>query len=269
MTAQPPVEAKKSLGQNWLTDQNIARKLLDALAPVAGETVLEIGPGGGALTQPLLARTDKVIAVEIDGRLLDHLRETFSERIELIHADILDIDLTELAARCGGSLVVLGNLPYYASSPILFHLLSHRTALSRAVLTLQKEVVERCIAGPGTKDYGSLAVQLTLAAKVKRLFTISPNVFRPRPGVESAAMLVDFTAPHPRQPRDPALLEKVVRAAFGRRRKTLRNALAAELGEDTAAYLLEALAENPMIRAEQLSVEQFVDLADALAARGQ
>lgn len=267
MSVIPPAPPKKSLGQNWLLDPNIARKLLDALAPTAEETVLEIGPGGGALTEPLCARTGRVIAVEIDGRLIDHLQEKFGERIELIHADIIEVDLSELAARRGGKMAVLSNLPYFASSPILFHLLAHRASLSRAVLTLQREVVNRCCAGPGGKEYGSLSVQLALAAKVKKLFTISPNVFRPRPKVDSAAMLLDFTAPHPRQPQDTALLKRVVRAAFGQRRKTLRNALAAKLGAETTTYLLSSLAASPTVRAEQLSVDQFVDLADALAVR--
>lgn len=262
MSELPP--AKKSLGQNFLVDPNIARKLVDALQIKPGETVLEIGPGAGALTEPLLAQTERVIAVEIDDRLLPLLRERFGKRLELIHADILDVDLAALAKKENDRLAVLGNLPYYSSSPILFHLLRHRAFVSRAVLTLQREVVDRCCADPGGKDYGTLSIYLALAAEVRRLFTMSPQVFRPRPKVDSAAMLVDFTKPDSAQPRSWSDLEKVVRAAFGQRRKTLRNALGARFGVEKASQLLDEAGIEPGLRAEAVPPAGFVALADAL-----
>jgi 16S rRNA (adenine1518-N6/adenine1519-N6)-dimethyltransferase len=264
MTPLPPVPPKHSLGQNFLIDPNIARKLVGALDPQPDETVLEIGPGVGALTAVLLERATRVIAVEIDGRLIPGLRERFGEQLDLLHADILAVDLTELATRAGGRLALLSCLPYYASSPILFHLLKHRAALSRAVLTLQREVADRCCAKPGTKDYGGVSVQLALAASPRRLFTISPHVFRPRPKVESAALLLDFTRPHPAQPRSWDALEQVLRAAFGQRRKTLRNALSAKFDFEKTDEMLAAAGVNPKTRAEDVPPEGFVALAESV-----
>jgi len=266
MSGLPPVPPKKSLGQNFLVDPNLARKLIDALNPEPNETVLEIGPGGGSLTAPLLERTTRLIAVEIDGRLIPYLQERFGDRLTLLPADILKIDLTELAQQHGGPLAVIGNLPYYSSSPILFHLLAHRRALSRAVLTLQSEMVDRCCAAPGGKNYGSVSVQLRIFASVRRLFSLSPKVFRPSPQVVSAALEVDFRRPAARLPRADRDLERVVRAAFSRRRKTLRNSLAAGLGQDAAGRLLAETGLDGSRRAEQLAPAEFVALADAYGA---
>lgn len=254
--------AKQSLGQNFLVDANLARKMVAALKAAPGEPVLEIGPGTGALTRFLLEVCETLTAVEIDQRLVPGLREQFGDRLELIHADILNVDLTTLSETKGARLVVLGNLPYYASSPILFHLIKHRAAIDRAVVTLQQEVVERCAAKPGTKVYGSLTVQIALAAQVKKLFTLSPHAFRPRPKVASAVMLLDFTRPAPLAPKSAAMLEKVLRAAFGQRRKQIHNSLAAAFGTETAARMLAAAGIDPRARAETLSPETFVHLAD-------
>ncbi len=263
MTTLPPVPPKQSLGQNFLVDRNIARKLVSALDPRPDEPVLEIGPGGGALTEILVEQGARVIAVEIDERLIPGLRENFGDRIELIHADILSANLTAVAQLHGGKLVVLGNLPYYSSSPILFHLIAHRAALGRCVLTLQREVVDRCCARPSTKDYGSLTVQLMLTAAPRRLFTISPQVFRPRPKVESAVLALDFSPSDMPQPTSWPTLEQVVRAAFNQRRKTLRNALAARFGQEVTDRMLTEAGIAPQTRAENVPPEGFVALAEA------
>jgi 16S rRNA (adenine1518-N6/adenine1519-N6)-dimethyltransferase len=261
-----PAPPKRSLGQNFLIDPNMAHKLVDALRLSPGDAVLEIGPGAGALTEPLLEQTDNVVAIEIDDRLIGHLGGKFGDRLELIHNDVLKVDLTALAETRGGRLHVLGNLPYNASSPILFHLLAHRRVLGRAVLTLQLEVVDRCVAGPGGKDYGSVAVQLGLFAAPRKLFSLPPQVFRPQPKVTSAALRLDFTRPVEVLPQDAGRLETVVRAAFGKRRKTLRNSLSAGLGKETALALLEATGIDGGRRAETLRPGEFVSLADAYTA---
>lgn len=264
MSGLPPVLSKKSLGQNFLIDPNLARKLIDALHPSPDETVLEIGPGGGSLTAPLLERTTRLIAVEIDDRLIPFLHERFGQQLTLLQADILDIDLTDLAQKSGGPLAVIGNLPYYSSSPILFHLLAHRRALSRIVVTLQSEMVDRCCATVGGKEYGSVSVQLQVYASLRRLFNLSPNVFRPRPQVTSAALEADFCKPLAPLPKSDRHLERIVRAAFSRRRKMLHNSLAGGLGQECAARLLTATGLDGSRRAEQLSPAEFVLLADAL-----
>jgi 16S rRNA (adenine1518-N6/adenine1519-N6)-dimethyltransferase len=256
------VEAKKSLGQNFLVDPNLAVKLVQALAAPPAEPVLEIGPGTGALTEHLLAPGRTLIAVEIDGRLIPELRSRFGEQVRLMHADILEVDLTALAREHGQRLAVIGNLPYYASSPILFHLLAHRAAISHAVLVLQSEVVDRVCATPGGKEYGSLTVQLALYAARQRLFKLPAAVFRPRPQIDSTAMLLDFTQPLAIQPRDAHALEVILRAAFGQRRKTLRNAIGAVLGVSLAEQVLHAAGIDVQQRAEQLAPEDFVRLAD-------
>ncbi|NLH48163.1 MAG: ribosomal RNA small subunit methyltransferase A [Myxococcales bacterium] len=255
--------AKQSLGQNFLADPNLARKLVEALDPQPGETVLEIGPGTGSLTAPLLESADRLIAVEIDDRLVDYLRERFGDRLDVRHLDILQLDLTALA-RETGPLAVLGNLPYYASSPILFHLLAHRRALSRAVVTLQTELAARCHAKPGTKDYGSLTIHLALYAAPQKLFNLPAHVFRPRPKVTSTALRFDFRRPAPVVPRSDLSLERVVRGAFGQRRKTLHNSLSAAFGRPLADELLARAAIDGRLRAEALAPADFVRLADAL-----
>lgn len=268
MSDRPQVIAKQSLGQNFLIDPNLAAKIVRALPDDPTQTVLEIGPGTGALTDILVEAGRRVIAVEIDQRLIPLLHERFGDRVEVIHADVLDVDLTKLAAETPGRLAVLGNLPYYASSPILFHLLAHRRALGPAVLTLQDEVVRRCCAGPGTKDYGSVSVWLALFASPRRLFALPSQVFRPRPKVASAAFGLDFANPVATLPQDEAHFEKVLRAAFGQRRKTLRNSLSGKLGTALTDAILDATRIDGKRRAEQLAPGEFVALADAFTEAG-
>jgi 16S rRNA (adenine1518-N6/adenine1519-N6)-dimethyltransferase len=256
--------AKQSLGQNFLVDPNLVEKLLDALAPGPAEPVLEIGAGTGAITEPLLRRSSNVCVVEIDQRLLPLLRERIGDRATVLHANILEVNLTTLAQERGGRLAVTGNLPYYLSSPILFHLIAHRQALSRAVVTLQDEVAARACAGPGSKDYGSLSIQLSLFAPPRRLFTLARGAFRPQPKITSAAVLLDFAHPAADAPEDASSLERVLRAAFGQRRKMLRNALASSLGAAAVDRVLAVAELDGRVRAEQLAPADFVRLTDAL-----
>ena len=251
-----PVRPKKRLGQHFLTDANIIGKIVDAVGAPAGAPVVEIGPGEGALTGPLLARYPGLTAVEVDAEAVAHLRARFPD-LRVRHADVLDLDWGALAAEAGGPLYVVGNLPYYITSPILFGLVDARPSVRRAVVMMQREVAERIVAAPGSKAYGVLSVQLQLFARPALLFRVSRHVFRPKPEVESAVVALDFDIEEP-EGVDSAALRRVVRTAFGQRRKMLRNSLAA-LGAPRP--LPEAFAAR---RPEALAPAEFVVLTRAL-----
>lgn len=252
------VRPKKSLGQHFLRDPNTIRKIADALGAPEGVPVVEIGPGTGALTEELLRRHPDLTAIEVDERAVEHLRETFPS-LDVRHRDVLETDWGALAAERGGPLWVVGNLPYYITSPILFGLLDARAHLRRAVLMMQKEVAERLVAAPGTKAYGILSVQTQLLARPRLLFDVSRNVFFPKPDVTSAVVALELDAPEPGV--EVEALRRVVRAAFNQRRKTLRNSLRA-LAAEWGAEVPEAFASR---RPEALAPSEFVTLARALA----
>jgi 16S rRNA (adenine1518-N6/adenine1519-N6)-dimethyltransferase len=248
---------KKHYGQHFLHERGIIERIVAAIAPRPGDRVIEIGPGEGALTLPLLDAAHALTAIELDAELIEPLRAAARARGELtiIHADVLEVDFTALAA--GGKLRLAGNLPYYVSSPILFHCLEHARAISDMVFMLQKEVVERMAAAPGNKIYGRLSVMLQLACKVEPLLRVPPGAFRPPPQVDSAVVrLVPHATPLDAGV-DHATLEAIVRAAFGKRRKTLSNALSGLLD----AEAIRAAGIDPKARAETLSPRQYVELA--------
>ena len=252
--------ARKRFGQNFLADPHYVGRIADAVAPRPGETVVEIGPGLGALTGELIARAGRIVAVEIDRDLAAKLRERFAPNVlELVVGDALAFDFTAL----GRELRVVGNLPYNISSPLLFHLAAQWEALRDVTVMLQREVVARMTAAPATPDYGRLTVMLQATFAIERLFTVPPGAFRPVPKVDSAvARLVPLRDARP-SIADPAWFARVVAAAFSQRRKTLRNALA-------DLVLPEAFATagiDPQRRGETLSVHEFVALADAEGAR--
>ncbi|MEP6940025.1 MAG: 16S rRNA (adenine(1518)-N(6)/adenine(1519)-N(6))-dimethyltransferase RsmA [Rudaea sp.] len=253
---------KKRFGQHFLHDQNILRRIVEAVSPRADDTLIEIGPGDGALTLPLLRAAGRLTAIELDRDLIEPLRERAARVGELliIHRDVLGIDFTELAG--GGRLRLVGNLPYNISTPILFHVLDHAPAIEDMHFMLQKEVVDRMAAAPGSKTYGRLSVMLQLRCGVDPLFGVPPSAFRPPPKVDSAVVrLVPFAAAD-RPDADFAMIERVVRAAFGQRRKTLSNALStvADASQIVAAGI------DPRARAEQLAPADFVALARHLGA---
>ncbi|MEO5701339.1 MAG: 16S rRNA (adenine(1518)-N(6)/adenine(1519)-N(6))-dimethyltransferase RsmA [Casimicrobiaceae bacterium] len=251
--------ARRRFGQNFLVDAHYIRRIVDAVAPQPGETVVEIGPGLAALTPSLVERAGHVTALEIDRDLAARLAADFPpERLTLIVGDALEYDFGDL----GPGLRVVGNLPYNISSPLLFHLAAHRHVLRDIHVMLQREVVARMTASPGTADYGRLTVMLQVSFAVTRLFTVPAGAFRPVPKVESAvARLVPLGAAAPHV-ADAALFARLVSASFGQRRKTLRNALASLCDGDA---LLRA-GIDPAARGETLSVDQFVQLANQLAA---
>lgn len=228
------------------------------MAPQPGERLVEIGPGLGALTRPLLQRVDRLTLIEIDRDLAAALAAEFPpERLELHVADALTFDFASL----GSDLRIIGNLPYNISSPLLFHLAQFDANLCDVTVMLQREVVQRMAAAPATRDYGRLSVMLQVRFRVERLFVVPAGAFRPPPKVESAvARLVPLRESGPAL-ADAALFTQLVAAAFGQRRKTLRNALK-RLADEAS---LERAGIAPGARGETLSVGDFARLANALA----
>jgi 16S rRNA (adenine1518-N6/adenine1519-N6)-dimethyltransferase len=252
------IAAKKSLGQHFLHERGVVEKILLAVDPKPGDRIVEIGPGQGAMTLPLLDRHGALTAIEFDRDLLAPLADAARAHgaLTLIHADVLDVDFSALAAD--GPIRLVGNLPYNLSSPILFHALDHAAAIRDMHFMLQKEVVERMAAAPGSKVYGRLSVMLQAYCDVTALFTVAPGAFRPPPKVDSAVVRL---LPRPAGRigiADPARFAAIVRAAFGQRRKTLRNALQSVCD----AAQLERAGIDPRLRAEQLAVADFVRLAN-------
>ncbi|SCY36894.1 dimethyladenosine transferase [Nitrosospira sp. Nl5] len=251
---------RKRFGQNFLIDPRIVTDIIRAVRPAKDDLLVEIGPGLGALTRPLLQTLDHLHVVEIDRDIVERLRREFSEKNLTVHsADALEFDFSVL----GGNLRVVGNLPYNISTPILFRLSRFAASISDMHFMLQKEVVARMVAVPSTPDYGRLSVMLQYRFEMEQLFIVSPECFRPAPKVESAVIcMVPRRQPLIEASREK-LLAEVVSAAFSQRRKTLRNTLQAHLKQED--YL--ALGIDPGLRAENLSVEQFVMIADHLSKR--
>jgi 16S rRNA (adenine1518-N6/adenine1519-N6)-dimethyltransferase len=264
-------DAKKSLGQNFLHERGVIEKILLAVDPKPGDRIVEIGPGQGALTLPMLDRHGALTAIEFDRDLLEPLAAAAHAHGELalLHADVLTVDFTALAAAGAGAgaaggdgrLRLVGNLPYNLSSPILFHALDHAAAIRDMHFMLQKEVVDRMAAGPGSKVYGRLSVMLQAECVVTPLFKVAPGAFRPAPKVDSAVVRLVPRPPGAAGIADRARFAAVVRAAFGQRRKTLRNALGGLLD----ASAIEAAGLRPDARAEQVPVDGFVRLANLQA----
>ena len=260
-------DAKKNLGQNFLHDRGVIERIVLALDPRPGDRIIEIGPGQGALTFPLLRRHGELTAIEFDRDLLQPLAAAAQAHgaLSLLNANVLDVDFSALAAGGmpgEGLLRLVGNLPYNLSSPILFHALDHAAAIRDMHFMLQKEVVERMAAGPGSKVYGRLSVMLQAYCRVTPLFKVPPGAFRPAPKVDSAVVRLQPLPPGAVVVADRTRFAHVVRAAFGQRRKTLRNALSGVVD----ATAMEAAGVRPDARAEQLSVADFATLANTAQA---
>jgi 16S rRNA (adenine1518-N6/adenine1519-N6)-dimethyltransferase len=252
---------RKRFGQNFLRDQRVIEKIVALIAPQAGQVLVEIGPGQGAMTIPLLRALGQMSAIELDRDLIGPLG-TMAQgvgRLEIISADALTVDFTELAKKLGGKLRVVGNLPYNISTPLIFHLLEHVDAISDMHFMLQKEVVDRMACLPGSKVYGRLSVMAQAQAQISSMFKVPPTAFWPVPKVDSAIVRLQ---PLERQlpATELAALDTVVRLAFGARRKTLANGLITVL----SALQIAAVGIDPKRRAETLSQGEFQSLARAL-----
>lgn len=249
---------KKRFGQHFLTDRHYLGRIVAAIDPQPGDAMVEIGPGSGLLTDELAARVDHLHVVEIDRDMAAALRARFpADRVTIHEGDILDLDFSPLPRP----LRVVGNLPYNVSSPILFRMVEIADSVRDCVFMLQKEVVYRMVAAPDTADYGRLSVMLQYRFAMAREFDVPPGAFTPPPKVDSSVVrMAPLPADRPRA-RDEARFASIVAAAFGQRRKTLRNATRALL--DEAAF--ERSGISPGRRGETLSVKEFVALSDASA----
>ena len=265
----------RRLGQNFLVDERYILRIVEAAGLTVDDLVLEVGPGFGFLTEALASRAGRVIAVELDRRLISILEERFAGHpgIELIHGDILKVNLTELLSsgiKSTGSCKVVANLPYYITTPVIMKFLESWSLFKRIVITVQKEVAFRMTAGPGGKEYGAFSIAVQFRSVPEIVEVVPRSSFFPEPEVDSAIVRLEIR----REPAvgllDEAAFFAIVRAGFGKRRKTLRNALkgAGELGIG-----LDALEEafkisriDPARRAETLGMEEFARLADAIAS---
>jgi 16S rRNA (adenine1518-N6/adenine1519-N6)-dimethyltransferase len=249
-------------GQHFLSDGGASRKILDALAALAGDTVVEIGPGRGALTRPLLARGIRVVAFEIDGALADVLRrELAGSPLTVVTADALRIDVADALADAGATppVALVGNLPYESATPMIRAFVRRPDLFSRLVVMVQKEVADRLVASPRTPAYGYLTLDAGAHAAARRLFDVRPHAFSPPPRVISTVLEL---IPRPAAPAVAAALV-AASAGFSQRRKTLVNALSPTYGREEAAAAVAAQGLLPTVRAEELSLSDF----EALAAR--
>ena len=252
---------RKRFGQHFLTDPGVIHTIVEAIRPQPGDTVVEIGPGPGAFTRPLSRRAGHLHLIELDRDLAHALRQEFAEHdnVTVHEGDALDFDFRSL----GVDLRVVGNLPYNISTPLLFHLLTQRDVIQDMHFMLQKEVVDRMAAAPGSKAYGRLGVMLSCHQYIEPLFDVAPDSFDPPPEVTSAVVRLVPKSDNAVTIMDPDHMSRLVAAAFGKRRKTLRNSLADFATVDE----LQAAGIDPGLRAEQLGVDAFVSLSNALVSK--
>lgn len=264
---------KKQMGQNFLADDGLAEKIIRKSHISDMDTVVEIGPGLGAITLPLLKQARKVIAIEKDTQLIPILRSEIlaagisMDKMDLRHQNILDVDFSQLANEDCGPLVVVGNLPYNISSQILIKLMQARAHVKKAIFMFQKELAERIMAGPGGKTYGRISVAMQYCSDIHRVIEVKANKFFPRPKVDSEVIEIAFRDTLLHRATDESFFLQVVKAAFGRRRKMLKNSLMGSelhLDGDTITKALNTSGIDPVRRAETLTIEEFVRLSNTL-----
>jgi len=256
MLARYQIHPRKKLGQSFLEDTNIIRRIVDLAEPVENQTIIEIGAGLGQMTEQLAEKAEKVIAIEIDPRLAEILRGRFSgnERVDVLEMDVLKYDFSLVCPE--GKIKVVGNIPYHISTPILFRLLEYRRSISTMILMFQKELADRIMASPGTKDYGLPSVMVASCARIDCPIKVPPTCFYPAPAVFSSVLR--FTFRDDLQIPDESMFAQIVRAAFAQRRKTLWNNLRRTgLEESNVALILEESQIDGKRRAETLSVDEF------------
>ncbi len=265
---------KKQLGQNFLADPSTARMIVSRGGVLPEDVIFEIGAGLGALTIPLSAAAKRVYAVEKDDRLVRLLETELvlhkAKNVTLLHQNVLAVDIPAMAAGEKTRLLAFGNLPYNISSQILIKLIENRKHLSRCILMFQKELADRLTAKAGKKAYGRLSVMLRYCAEIRPLATVKANLFYPKPKIDSEIIEIDFSRPSPHKAENEPFFFSVIKAAFSKRRKTLKNALtSSELGmsQEQVSLALTAAGIDPVRRAETLNVEEFVGLGNALGEK--
>ena len=257
---------KSKLGQNFLHDAAAIQRIVAALGDCSGHSVVEIGPGRGAITRVLAPRCGHLLAIEFDPELASRLRADFPpDRVTIVHQDVLHFDFAAASAAAGERLAVVGNLPYYITSPILLKLAASHAALDRAVLMVQREVADRVTASPGSRDYGLLSVTVQLYGPVESLFTLPPSAFSPPPQVHSTVFRWRFAPRFAELGVEENSFLAFLRTAFAQKRKTLANNLrAAGYSSQSIAAALSSSAIDPKARAESLTLESFAALFHAL-----
>ena len=265
------IRPKKQLGQNFIIDPAFTKMIVNRSGILPEDVVLEIGAGLGALTIPLARKAKKVFAVERDRQIIDILKtEILASGLSntvVIEKNILTLDIEVLAEDIGRKIVVMGNLPYNISSQILVQLIKSRKMVNRAILMFQKEMAQRISAQPDCKDYGRLSVMLRYCSNIKKLADARASLFYPKPKVDSEILELRFKSKAVHPVRDEAFFFRVIKAAFGNRRKTLKNALAAselDIDANTAAHILERSGIDPVRRAETSNTAEFVKLSNLL-----
>jgi len=265
------LQTKKKLGQHFLVDGFVLGKIISAANVGKDDLILEVGPGIGSMTEALAANAKHVVAVELDKTLVPVLREIFADKpVTVHHGDILKIDLPEIFAefKSSNKIKVVANLPYYITTPVIFYLLESGLPFESITVMVQKEVAMRMAAKPGTKDFGSLTLAVQYMADVELVANVPVNCFMPRPAVDSAVVILKLLD-KPRVDADKEKLFKVIHAVFGKRRKTLLNALdsagfSGESGKNGLSELLEKEGFNPQSRGETFDLETFAKLTDIL-----
>jgi len=253
---------KPKLGQNFLVDSSATQRIADSIGDLTGRTVVEVGPGRGAITAALAARAEHLLAVELDHDLALHLRVQFPpDRVTVVEEDVLNFDFAAAASAAGQRLLVVGNLPYGITSQILLKLAASHAALDRAVLMVQREVADRIVSQPGSRDYGLLSVTVQMYGPAQRLFTLPPEAFSPPPDVHSTVFRWRFAPRFAELGIEEAGFLRFVRQCFAQKRKTLANNLrAAGISSASVAAALAAAAIDPTARAEALPIESFAAL---------
>lgn len=261
--------AKRSLGQNFLIDANLQKKIVAALDPSPGDEVLEIGPGRGALTRHLVPRVGRLVLIELDDVLASSLTDEFAGNpdVKVVHQDVLTVDLGEVLNAPHASKVI-GNIPYNITTPIIFHLLERRPRPATIVLMVQREVADRIVAEPGNKVYGALAVGVQAVASVRRVLQVPRNAFRPVPDVESTVIRIVPHDPPPLSEPEETALRNLTRIAFGQRRKQFQKILRDALNLDAARIreIEDTTGFDLRGRPETFSPQDFVHLSRTLAA---
>lgn len=257
-------QARKRFGQHFLHDEAVIDAIIRAVNPRTDDSMVEIGPGLSALTAPLMARLDQMTVVELDRDLVARLRHAWPEsRLRIVQGDVLGVDFGEIGG--GGALRIVGNLPYNISTPLLFHLMRWADQVRDQHFMLQREVVDRMVARPGSSHYGRLSVMLQARYRMVSLFEVPPEAFDPPPRVVSAIVRMrPLGADARRLPRSQSAFEQLVARAFEQRRKMVRSSL----GAWAASLPWDALGVAPTARPQELSVDQFMDMADALSQAG-
>jgi len=262
--------SKPKLGQNFLRDAQAIERIAAALGDCEGRTVVEIGPGRGAITRALASRAGHVLAIELDRVLAAQLRAEFAqEQVTVVEQDVLEFDFAAAATAAGGRLAVAGNLPYYITSPILLKLATSHAALDRAVLMVQREVADRVAVGPGSRDFGLLSASVQMYGPVEKLFTLPPSAFSPPPEVHSTVIRWRFAPRFEEMEVEEAGFIQFLRQAFAQKRKTLANNLRA--AGMTATIVAAGLADTgiePKARAETVALESFAALWRILQSEG-